>query len=155
MLNVLLFFLVLVVVLMIALILVQKSDGGGLVSSSTTKSIFSVRGTTNFLSRTTAVLAGLFFVLSLLIAVWTKKEGKDIRDVLTVDKIKKSAGIKTNKMNEEEKETNKVKETNESKNLKTNDSKSKKGEKTNSNKQKELNEQEPTLEPACRNKIKF
>ena len=48
---------------MIAVILLQKSEGGGLVSS--TSGFMTGRGTANVLTRTTAVLAFLFFITSL------------------------------------------------------------------------------------------
>lgn len=55
---------------MIGLILLQKSEGGGLgMGSSGGGGFLSSRGTTNVLSRTTAILAATFFVTSLILSV--------------------------------------------------------------------------------------
>src|SRR3954453_3137855 len=53
---------------MIVVILLQRSEGGGLGMGSRTDALFSVRGQANVLSRATAIFAGLFFFLSLLMA---------------------------------------------------------------------------------------
>src|SRR5687767_10167761 len=52
---------------MIVVILLQRSEGGGL-GMGRTDALFSVRGQTNALSRLTAIFAGTFFFLSLLMA---------------------------------------------------------------------------------------
>jgi preprotein translocase subunit SecG len=52
---------------MIVVILLQRSEGGGL-GMGRTDALFSVRGQTNVLSRATAIFAGMFFFLSLLMA---------------------------------------------------------------------------------------
>src|SRR6185369_13596739 len=52
---------------MIVVILLQRSEGGGL-GMGRTDALFSVRGQTNVLSRMTAIFAGIFFFLSLLMA---------------------------------------------------------------------------------------
>ena len=56
-----------VTVAMITVILLQRSEGGGL-GMGRTDALFSVRGQANVLSRATAIFAGLFFFLSLLMA---------------------------------------------------------------------------------------
>jgi preprotein translocase subunit SecG len=53
---------------MIVVILLQRSEGGGLGMGSRTDALFSVRGQANVLSRMTAIFAGIFFFLSLLMA---------------------------------------------------------------------------------------
>lgn len=58
---------------MIIVILLQRSEGGGLGMGARTDALFSVRGQTNVLSRTTAICAGIFFFLSLLMA-WSVSE---------------------------------------------------------------------------------
>ena len=58
---------------MIVVILLQRSEGGGLGMSGRTDALFSVRGQTNVLSRATAIFAGIFFFLSLLMA-WSVSE---------------------------------------------------------------------------------
>jgi preprotein translocase subunit SecG len=58
---------------MIVVILLQRSEGGGLGMASRTDALFSVRGQANVLSRMTAIFAGIFFFLSLLMA-WSVGE---------------------------------------------------------------------------------
>jgi len=58
---------------MIVVILLQRSEGGGLGMGSRTDALFSVRGQANVLSRMTAIFAGIFFFLSLLMA-WSVGE---------------------------------------------------------------------------------
>jgi preprotein translocase subunit SecG len=53
---------------LIGLVLLQKSEGGGLGIGSS-GGFMSSRGTTNVLSRTTAILAACFFATSLLLSV--------------------------------------------------------------------------------------
>ena len=53
---------------MIVVILLQRSEGGGLGMGSRTDALFSVRGQANVLSRATAIFAGIFFFLSLVMA---------------------------------------------------------------------------------------
>jgi preprotein translocase subunit SecG len=52
---------------MIVFILLQRSEGGGL-GMGRTDALFSVRGQANVLSRMTAIFAGIFFFLSLVMA---------------------------------------------------------------------------------------
>jgi preprotein translocase subunit SecG len=52
---------------MIVVILLQRSEGGGL-GMGRTDALFSVRGQANALSRLTAIFAGIFFLLSLIMA---------------------------------------------------------------------------------------
>jgi len=53
---------------MIVVILLQRSEGGGLGMGGRSDALFSVRGQANVLSRMTAIFAGIFFFLSLLMA---------------------------------------------------------------------------------------
>src|SRR4051812_30457494 len=53
---------------MIVVILLQRSEGGGLGMGGRSDALFSVRGQANVLSRLTAIFAGIFFFLSLLMA---------------------------------------------------------------------------------------
>ena len=53
---------------MIIVILLQRSEGGGLGMGARSDALFSVRGQTNILSRMTAIFAGIYFFLSLLMA---------------------------------------------------------------------------------------
>lgn len=57
-----------VVVAMVALVLLQRSEGGGL-GMGGGGGFMTTRGTTNVLSRTTGILAGIFFLTSLLLSI--------------------------------------------------------------------------------------
>ncbi|HEV2109807.1 MAG TPA: preprotein translocase subunit SecG [Gammaproteobacteria bacterium] len=66
--NILVILLVVVAVLLIALILLQQgkgADAGAAFGSGSSGTVFGAAGSANFLSRTTAVLAALFFALAL------------------------------------------------------------------------------------------
>jgi len=64
-----------VVVCLIATVLLQKSEGGGL-GVGGGAGFMSSRGTANLLTRTTAVLAGCFFVISLFLSWYASYERK-------------------------------------------------------------------------------
>jgi preprotein translocase subunit SecG len=59
---------------LIGVVLLQRSEGGGLGigSSGGMGSFMSVRGTANFLTRLTAILAGLFMIVCLILALLAK-----------------------------------------------------------------------------------
>src|SRR5215218_161453 len=57
-----------VVTAMIGVVLLQKSEGGGLGIGSS-GGFMTSRGTANVLTRATAVLAGVFFVTSLVLSI--------------------------------------------------------------------------------------
>jgi len=60
----------LVVLTMIVVILLQRSEGGGLgMGGGQGGGLVSVRGTANLLTRATAVLAAVFFVTSIALAI--------------------------------------------------------------------------------------
>ena len=63
----------LVVLSLIGVVLIQRSEGGGLGagggSGGGSGGFFSARGTANVLTRTTAVLAALFFITSLSLTI--------------------------------------------------------------------------------------
>ncbi len=69
-----------IVLLMIGAILLQKGESGGLVSSQ--NSMMSARGTKNFFTRTTAVLATLFFVNSIVLALLIKSDVQQKASIL-------------------------------------------------------------------------
>ncbi|HZU65496.1 MAG TPA: preprotein translocase subunit SecG [Novosphingobium sp.] len=60
---------------MVAVILVQKSEGGGLGTGGSPTGFMSARGAADFLTRTTQVLAGLFVLLSIVLAALAVKSG--------------------------------------------------------------------------------
>ena len=66
---------------MIVVILLQQSEGGGL-GMGRTDALFSVRGQANVLSRMTAIFAGIFFFLSLLMAWSLGVPGQSSRSIM-------------------------------------------------------------------------
>lgn len=71
-------FYILIAASMIVLILIQRGDGadaGSGFGGGASGTVFGARGSTNFLSRSTAALAGLFFLLSLGMAIYLHKTG--------------------------------------------------------------------------------
>ena len=70
----------LVAAMLVGVILVQKSEGGGLGVGGSPSGLMSARGAANFLTRATSVLAGLFVVLSIILAAMAVNEttGRDI-----------------------------------------------------------------------------
>ena len=70
-----------IVLAMCGLVLLQKSEGGGLGIGST-GGFMSSRGTTNVLTRSTAILAAAYFATSLLLSViagWNRNPGSILR----------------------------------------------------------------------------
>jgi preprotein translocase subunit SecG len=79
--TVLLVIYLMVVIALIGVVLIQRSEGGGL-GIGGGSGFMSARGTANVLTRTTAILAALFFVLALGMNVLSRFEGRptDILD---------------------------------------------------------------------------
>ena len=66
-----------IVLAMVGLVLLQKSEGGGLgMGGGGGGGFLSSRGTTNVLTRTTAILAALFFATSLFLSILAGFERK-------------------------------------------------------------------------------
>jgi preprotein translocase subunit SecG len=68
---------------MIGLVLLQKSEGGGLGMGGGGGGFLTSRGTSNVLTRTTAILAGLFFATSLVLSIiagWDRKPRSILQD---------------------------------------------------------------------------
>src|SRR5215475_13992054 len=66
---------VLIAVAMIALILLQRGAGaqaGSGFGGGASATVFGARGAANFLSRSTAILAGVFFLLSLVMGIYLR-----------------------------------------------------------------------------------
>ena len=61
---------------MIGLVLLQKSEGGGLGMGGGGGGFLTSRGTSNVLTRTTAILAAIFFATSLLLSILASVERK-------------------------------------------------------------------------------
>ena len=68
-LNILLVILVLVCIALTGVILLQRSEGGALGMGGGPSGMFTARGAGDLLTRTTSILAGAFFVLSLTITL--------------------------------------------------------------------------------------
>lgn len=66
--------------LLVATILMQKSEGGGLTTGGSPSGLMSARGAANFLTRATAILAGMFIVMSIVLAVLAATRGNDTID---------------------------------------------------------------------------
>jgi preprotein translocase subunit SecG len=58
----------LVAAALVGMILIQRSEGGGLGVGGSPSGMMSARGAADFLTRTTAILASLFVVLSIVLA---------------------------------------------------------------------------------------
>lgn len=57
-----------VAALLVTVILMQRSEGGGLTSSGSPAGLMSARGASDFLTRSTAVLATIFIAMAILLA---------------------------------------------------------------------------------------
>ena len=71
-------FYILIAIAMIVLILLQRgagADAGSGFGGGASATVFGARGSANFMSRTTAVLAGLFFLLSLGMGIYLGASG--------------------------------------------------------------------------------
>jgi len=79
--TILLVIYLMVVVALIGVVLIQRSEGGGL-GIGGGSGFMSARGTANALTRTTAILATLFFVLALGMGIYSRYETRptDILD---------------------------------------------------------------------------
>jgi preprotein translocase subunit SecG len=66
----------LVAAALVAIILMQRSEGGGLTSGGNPAGLMSARGAADFLTRTTAILATVFVLLSIGLAVLATMQGR-------------------------------------------------------------------------------
>lgn len=85
--TILLVFYLLVAIFLVAVILMQRSSGGalnGLGGDSGANSIFSARGTGNFLTKLTAILATLFFVAAIALSLLYKSATPKQTSILEV-----------------------------------------------------------------------
>ncbi|CAK7191963.1 Protein-export membrane protein SecG [Commensalibacter sp. Nvir] len=84
MMTILLILHLIVTIALIGVVLIQRSEGGGLGigSSQGMGSFMTGRGTTNLLTRTTSVLALLFMVLCLAMAILNKGGSLRSNDIL-------------------------------------------------------------------------
>ena len=70
---------IIVVALLIAVILLQKSEGGvlGMGGGGSKNGVFSARSATGVITKFTYILAGLFFVICILLAVLVSKRERN------------------------------------------------------------------------------
>ena len=79
---------IILAVLMIVLILVQHgkgADAGASFGGGGAATVFGASGSGNFLTRLTAVLTALFFVTSLTLAIFAKKQTSNAYSLQTVE----------------------------------------------------------------------
>jgi preprotein translocase subunit SecG len=74
--NVLIVAYLLIVVALIGVILLQRSEGGGLGMGSNSNGLMSVRGSANLLTRTTAILAALFFATAIGLTILSELDNR-------------------------------------------------------------------------------
>ncbi|GGA00832.1 preprotein translocase subunit SecG [Dyella caseinilytica] len=89
-------FYILIAAAMIVLILMQRgagADAGSGFGAGASSTVFGARGSANFLSRSTAVLAALFFALSLGMGIYLKMNGGAIRQQQVTKDLGVMAGI--------------------------------------------------------------
>jgi preprotein translocase subunit SecG len=79
--NVLIVAYLLIVLALIGVILLQRSEGGGLGMGGNSGGLLSARGSANLLTRTTAILAALFFATAIGLTILTDL-GRDTRSIL-------------------------------------------------------------------------
>jgi len=83
----------LVAAVLVGVILMQRSEGGGLGVGGSPTGLMSARGAADFLTRTTAILAVLFVVLSIALAALAvgTNSGRDIDT--TLDRVVPAAPV--------------------------------------------------------------
>ena len=69
--NVVLAIHALIAVALVGVVLLQRSEGGGLGMGRSSDGMMSVRGQANLLTRTTAILAAVFFATSITLAIFS------------------------------------------------------------------------------------
>jgi preprotein translocase subunit SecG len=74
--NVLIVAYLLIVLALIGVILLQRSEGGGLGMGSNSNGLMTVRGSANLLTRTTAVLAALFFATAIGLTILSEVDNR-------------------------------------------------------------------------------
>jgi len=85
--QVLIVFHVIVAVAIIGLVLLQQgrgADAGAGFGGGASNTVFGARGTASFLSRTTAIMAALFFTTSILLAYLGARQDNKAPDILDV-----------------------------------------------------------------------
>ena len=83
-------------IFLVAIILMQRSSGGalnGLGGGSGANSFLSARGTGNLLTRLTAILATIFFITSIALALYYKGVERKSSSILDVAPVTQSAPV--------------------------------------------------------------
>ena len=81
---------IILAVLMIVLILVQHgkgADAGASFGGGGAATVFGASGSGNFLTRLTAILTALFFVTSLTLAIFAKKQSTDAYSLKAISNV--------------------------------------------------------------------
>lgn len=91
--GVLLVFLVLVSIALIGVILLQRSEGGALGAGGGPSGFLTTRGAGDLLTRTTAILASLFFLLCIVLTIINGRahHGESVVDRLKIDPLSPDA----------------------------------------------------------------
>jgi len=84
---------IVVSIILIGVVLLQRSEGGGFVGGGSPSGMMSVRGAGDLLTRTTWILAALFFSISLLLTILTGREkgASSVVDRLKIDSLNPAA----------------------------------------------------------------
>ena len=84
---------IVVSVILVGVVLLQRSEGGGFVGGGSPSGMMSVRGAGDLLTRTTWILAALFFSISLLLTILTGREkgASSVVDRLKIDSLNPAA----------------------------------------------------------------
>ena len=72
--NIILVLNIILAILLVAIILLQKSEGGALGLGASQESFISSRSASNFLSKTTGIIATIFIITSILMTILSQKE---------------------------------------------------------------------------------
>jgi len=80
---------IVVSVILVGVVLLQRSEGGGFVGGGSPSGMMSVRGAGDLLTRTTWILATLFFTISLTLTILTGREkgAASVVDRLKIDNV--------------------------------------------------------------------
>ena len=76
--NIVLTLNIILAILLVIVVLLQKSDGGALGIGVSQESFISSRSAGNFLTKTTAIIATLFIITSILLTIISKEEFSSI-----------------------------------------------------------------------------
>ena len=94
--SVLLVIYLMVIILLVTLILMQRNSGNalsGLGGGNGADSFLSARGKGNLLTRTTTVLATIFFITSILLSLYYKGETRKVDSITDVAPLTQSAPV--------------------------------------------------------------